>query len=80
MVQLSSPFFTPSVEYRWRVSLNGTGGWVTLLKPSKYPPAAIGYFVADDPAARLLVWNEGTWWRVTLGEAAIPRHASQAMR
>jgi hypothetical protein len=79
-VQLNSPMSMPTVLYRWRVSRNGTHGWETLQKPSVMPPAAIGAFVPDDPRARLLVWDENTWWRVTLGESAVPRHAGQQMR
>lgn len=78
--QLNSVASTPSVVYRWRVSRGGTSGWETLQSPSVEPPAAIGRFVPDDPRAHLLVWDENTWWRVTLGASSIPRHARQHMR
>jgi hypothetical protein len=68
------------VVYRWRISKGGTGPWETLQKPSTHAPVALGRFVADDSRAHLLVWNEDTWWRVTLDESAVPRHARQAMR
>ncbi|MGD9905012.1 MAG: FG-GAP repeat domain-containing protein [Vicinamibacterales bacterium] len=79
-VQLNSVATTPSVLYRWRVSRGGTSGWETLQKPSVEPPAAIGRFVPDDPKAHLLVWDENTWWRVTLGGTSVTRHARQHMR
>ncbi len=79
-VQLNSGATTPSGLYRWRVSRGGTSSWEALQNPSVEPPAAVGAFVAGDTRAHLLVWDENTWWRVTLGEAAVPRHARQHMR
>jgi hypothetical protein len=79
-VQPSNAVGLVPVVYRWRVSRNGTGGWSVLQKPSILPPAAIGRFVPHDPKAHLLVWDENTWWRVTLDESATPRHARQQMR
>ena len=70
---------THGSHYRWRVSRDGLGDWVTLMPPTLAPPAAIGAFSPDDPRASLLVWSAKTLWRVNLAEAPA-RHARQDMR
>lgn len=65
--------------YRWRVSRDGIGNWVTLMPPTFAPPAAIGAFSPDDPRASLLVWSAKTLWRATYAETPV-RHARQDMR
>jgi hypothetical protein len=70
---------TQASRYRWRVSRDGIGNWVTLISPTLTQPAAIGAFVPDDPRASLLVWSAKTLWRATYAEAPV-RHARQDMR
>ena len=71
--------FPNSIRYRWRLSRDGLGGWVTLTPPTAMPPAAIGAFVPDDSRASVLAWNDKTLWRATYTEATA-RHARQNMR
>jgi hypothetical protein len=65
--------------YRWRISIDGVGNWIDLTPTTKFVPAAIGRFVADDPRAGVLVWRGYTLWRATLGES-LSRQSRQDMR
>jgi len=71
--------FPNSIRYRWRLSRDGVGGWVTLTPPTAMPAAAIGAFVPDDPRASVLAWNDKTLWHAVYAEATA-RHARQNMR
>ncbi len=66
--------------YRWKVSRDGTGNWVTLAQPTLLPLAAIGAFVPDEPQADILQWNANVFWRATYGERLPSRHGRQHMR
>lgn len=66
--------------YRWKVSRDGIGNWVTLAQPTLLPLAAIGAFVPDEPQADLLQWNANALWRATYGERLPARHGRQHMR
>ena len=68
------------LRYRWRVSRDGIGGWGALTPPTFLPPAAIGAFVADDPRAGLLQWNDNAFWRALYGAPTTTRHSRQNMR
>lgn len=72
--------FPGLMRYRWRVSRDGIGGRAALTPPTFQPPAAIGAFVADDPRAGFLQWNENAFWRASYGESTLTRHSRQHMR
>jgi hypothetical protein len=75
---LANPVSQHGSLFRWRVSRDGRGGWSTLGVTQL--PAGVGRFVAGDPRSTVLFWNENSFWRATLGESAVPRHARQHMR